>query len=483
MDTKRADHFTYGPILSKLIAFSMPVLAALLLQAMYGAVDLLIVGQFGESADVSAVATGSNLMATLTNPISSFAMGITILLGRLIGQREAEKGGEVAGAGVVLFAGIGIALTVLLIVFTSSLARMMQVPEEALSKTISYVRICGGGMLIIISYNLIGSIFRGIGDSKTPLVTVAIACAANIFGDLLLVAVCHMGAAGAAIATVAAQGISVLLSLVLIARKELPFHFELKKVRFDRNISRKITELGLPLAGSELLVGVSFMVIQSLVNSLGLVPSAGIGVAEKVCAFIMLVPSSFMQSMAAFTAQNFGAGKRSRAFAALRYGIAASLAAGVLMFLIAYFRGDFLCGFFSRDSEVIAAGADYLKAYAIDCLLTAIFFVFAGYYNGMGMTRFVMLQGIVSAFGVRVPVSWLMSRVRPVSLFRIGLAVPCSSVLQILMCLIFLMHMNRLGMLKDVPEHDEQEFDAGAERKVQEKSFGGGNVPTRCSGK
>ena len=438
MDTKRADHFTYGPILSKLIAFSMPVLAALLLQAMYGAVDLLIVGQFGESADVSAVATGSNLMATLTNPISSFAMGITILLGRLIGQREAEKGGEVAGAGVVLFAGIGIALTVLLIVFTSSLARMMQVPEEALSKTISYVRICGGGMLIIISYNLIGSIFRGI---------------------------------------------SVLLSLVLIARKELPFHFELKKVRFDRNISRKITELGLPLAGSELLVGVSFMVIQSLVNSLGLVPSAGIGVAEKVCAFIMLVPSSFMQSMAAFTAQNFGAGKRSRAFAALRYGIAASLAAGVLMFLIAYFRGDFLCGFFSRDSEVIAAGADYLKAYAIDCLLTAIFFVFAGYYNGMGMTRFVMLQGIVSAFGVRVPVSWLMSRVRPVSLFRIGLAVPCSSVLQILMCLIFLMHMNRLGMLKDVPEHDEQEFDAGAERKVQEKSFGGGNVPTRCSGK
>ena len=291
------------------------------------------------------------------------------------------------------------------------------------------------GVLIIVAYNLIGSIFRGIGDSKTPLVAVLIACILNIFGDLFLVAFCHLGAAGAAIATVAAQAVSVVISLLLIRRQTLPFDFGIKMIRADRDIWRRITTLGLPLAVSDLLVGISFMIIQAIVNSLGLVPSAGIGVAEKVCAFIMLVPSSFMQSMAAFTAQNLGAGKTKRALRAVYYGIAASLAAGVVIGVFTFFRGDLLCSIFSKDPEVILAGADYLRSYAIDCLFTAIFFVFIGYYNGLGLTRFVMAQGIISAFGVRVPVSYLMSKRVPVSLFHIGLATPCSSLLQIVMCI------------------------------------------------
>ena len=185
------------------------------------------------------------------------------------------------------------------------------------------------------------------------------------------------------------------------------------------------------------------MIIQAIVNSLGLIPSAGIGVAEKVCAFIMLVPSSFMQSVAAFTAQNVGAGRYDRATKALRYGILTSLSVGVFMGLLTYFRGDLLCAIFSKDPEVVLAGADYLKSYAIDCVLTPIFFVFIGYYNGLGQTRFVMLQGITSAFGVRVPVSYFMSRLRPVSLFKIGLATPCSSVLQIVMSLLFMAHLRK----------------------------------------
>ena len=214
-------------------------------------------------------------------------------------------------------------------------------------------------------------------------------------------------------------------------------------IRVNTGIWRKITTLGLPLAISDLLVGISFMIIQAIVNSLGLIPAAGIGVAEKVCAFIMLVPSSFMQSMAAFTAQNIGAGKSRRALQALRYGIGASLIAGAVIGVFTFFRGDLLCGIFSKDPQVILAGADYLKAYAIDCLFTAIFFVFIGYYNGLGMTKLVMLQGIISAFCVRVPVSYFMSRIRPVSLFRIGMATPCSSLLQIAMCLICLVYLKK----------------------------------------
>lgn len=428
-------NFTEGKIMLPLVRFALPVLAALFLQAMYGAVDLLVVGHFGTPADVSAVSTGSQIMMTLTHLVSSFAMGATILLGQQIGEGRADRGGETIGACIVLFACIGAALTALIVPGAGALARVMRAPAEAFSLTSTYVRICGAGTLVIIAYNLIGSIFRGIGDSRTPLVTVFIACVCNIVGDLLLVAVLRMGTAGAALATVFAQGVSVVISLLLMRRRTLPFQLRRGHVRFDGGIIRRIVGLGLPIALQDLLVGVSFLIIQAIVNNLGLIPSAGVGVAEKVCAFIMLVPSSFMQSMSAFVAQNAGAGRYDRAVKALRCGIGLSLVIGVAMFYLAFFRGDSLARLFSTDAGVVPAAADYLKAYGIDCMLTPVFFCFIGFYNGIGMTRFVMLQGIVSAFCVRVPVSWLMSRQEPVSLFKIGLATPCSSALQIVLCL------------------------------------------------
>ena len=443
----QARNFTEGRILGPLVRFALPVLAALFLQAMYGAVDLLVVGRFGSPADVSAVSTGSQIMMTLTNLVSSFAMGATILLGQQIGEGQAERGGETIGACVMLFAVIGAAMTALIVPGAGALAGVMRAPAEAFSRTADYVRICGMGILVIIAYNLIGSVFRGIGDSATPLVTVAIACGCNIVGDLLLVAVLRMGTAGAALATVFAQGVSVAVSLLLMRRRQLPFQLKRAHIRFNGPVMGRIARLGLPIALQDLLVGVSFLIIQAIVNALGLIPSAGVGVAEKVCAFIMLVPSSFMQSMSAFVAQNAGAGKYRRAVKALRYGIGLSLCIGVVMCYLSFFRGDMLAGIFSKDADVVLAAADYLKAYGIDCMLTPIFFCFIGFYNGIGMTRFVMLQGIVSAFCVRVPVSWLMSRQQPVSLFRIGLATPCSSTLQIVMCLACMAWAKRNVML------------------------------------
>lgn len=207
---------------------------------------------------------------------------------------------------------------------------------------------CG---LIIVAYNLIGCIFRGLGDSNTPLITVAIACVFNIFGDLFFCAVLGMGTVGAAIATVMAQAVSVAASWFLIRRKDLPF------------------------------------IILAIVNSMGVTASAGVGVAEKVCSFIMLISSAFMQSMSAFVAQNYGAGRMDRAKKALHYGVALSFAIGVVMFYISFYHGIVLAGIFSSDPAVVTAGADYLKAYAIDCLLTAIFFCYVGFYNGIGLTK------------------------------------------------------------------------------------------------
>ncbi|WP_173558826.1 MATE family efflux transporter [Eubacterium pyruvativorans] len=440
---KQGIDFTTGKIVAPLLKFAGPVLLALFLQAMYGAVDLLVVGKFSSSADVSAVSTGSQIMMTITNLISSLCMGMTVLLGHRLGEKKTEECGRIVGSGLLLFFSLGILLSILIPSFSVKLAEIMHAPEEAFDLTAWYLRICGAASVIIIVYNLIGGIFRGIGDSNTPLVTVLIACIANIAGDLLLVAFFHMGTRGAAIATVAAQLISVLISCARISKMTLPFPLRFRNVRWDGGIIRNILSLGTPIALQDLLVSISFLVIMAIVNSIGLTESAGVGVAEKVCAFIMLVPSAFMQSMSAFVAQNRGAGQTDRAFQGFRSAVAISFVFGVVMFYTAFFHGDLLSGIFAKDAPVIAASADYLKAYGIDCLLTCFLFCFVGFYNGMGKTNFVMVQGILGAFAVRVPVSYLMSRWNPVSLFHIGLATPCSTILQITLCCSYLISLLR----------------------------------------
>ena len=425
---------TQGSILASLIKFALPVLAAMFLQSLYGGVDLLVVGQFAETADVSGVATGSQLMHTATLVVTSLAMGLTIYVGQKIGEKKEDEAGRAVGAGVVLFLIIGAVMTVVFAIFAARLSAVMQAPEEAFSHTTQYVRICGLGFIFITAYNVLGAIFRGIGDSATPLLTVAIACGFNIAGDIIFVAVLGLGAAGAAIATVLSQASSVVISLMIISRKKLPFRFSRSYISFDRRLISKELKLGVPIALQELLVGVSFLVIQAIVNSIDVVASAGVGVAEKVCAFILLVPSSFGQSMAAFVAQNVGARETVRAKKALIYGILTSLAVGLVIGSFTFVRGDLLAAIFSKDAAVIASAHSYLKAYAIDTLLTAIMFCWIGYYNGCGKTLFVMIQGIMGAIGVRVPMVFLMSRIEGASLFMIGLGTPSSTFVQILLC-------------------------------------------------
>ncbi len=338
------------------------------------------------------------------------------------------------GKKIYIFAFTGLLLTVISVLGAELLAKIMNAPKEAFDVTAGYIRICGGGFLIITAYNLLGSIFRGLGDSKTPLIAVGIACVFNIIGDLFFVAVLGLGANGAALATVLAQLISVLISFVIIRRTKLPFEFHRSDICMNSTCAKAIFRIGTPIALQDLLVGVSFLVMLAIVNKIGLTASAGVGVAEKVCAFIMLVPAAFMQSMSAFVAQNYGAGKADRAKQALKTGIAVSFVFGFIMFLLTFFRGDLLAGIFSGDREAVLNAWDYLKAYAIDCLLTCFLFCFIGYYNGIQKTTFVMIQGICGAFCVRIPVAFIMQHFGNGSLFLIGLATPCSTILQITMC-------------------------------------------------
>ena len=426
------NNFTEGNILRKLSLFMLPVLGALILQAAYGAVDLLVVGRFGSTAGLSAVSTGSQLMNLVTFMVTQLAMGATVLIARYLGEKKPERIGAVLGGATVVFAILATVLFVLLVFFAHPIAVLMQAPSEALGLTTRYVRICGMGIFFIVAYNMLAAIFRGLGDSKSPLLFVLVACLINIAGDLLFVAGFKMDAAGAAIATVMAQAVSVVLAIVILLKKDLPF--TLKKSDFRLNPQcRKFLQVGLPLALQEVLTQASFLALCAFVNRLGLTASSGYGVASKIVSFAMLIPSALMQSMASFVAQNVGASKPKRAKQAMFTGMGIGLVFGCAVFALVMLKGDMLAGIFSTDAEVVQKGFEYLKGFAPETILTAILFSMLGYFNGNNKTVFVMIQGLVQTLLVRLPMSYLMSIQPNASLTKIGLAAPVSTLVGVLL--------------------------------------------------
>ena len=435
--------FTEGKIISPLLRFVLPIMFAIFLQVFYGAVDLLIVGKFSDAVNVSAVSTGSQLMHSVTIILTDLALGTTVLLGIFLGQKNAEECGRVIGATIALFFSIGAAASLLFLCCAEPLAALMNAPAEAFAQTASYIRICGGGSVFIVAYNVLGSIFRGIGNASLPLFTVAVATFFNIAGDYLMVAVFHMGATGAAVATVVAQAFSVLCSVLLVKRLGLNLSFSTSDIGFHKTLIRRIIGVGIPIALQDLLVGISFLIILAIVNQYGVITSAGVGVAEKLCGFFLLAPIAFSQGISSFVAQNYGAGKMDRARKALRYGISISLGCGVVLGYLAFFHSVPLSSIFSDDAAVCRASGEYLKAFSFDCLLTAFLFCFMGFFNGCARTRFVMLQGIAGAFLVRVPLSYLFSSWFGGNIFILGLATPASSFVQVLLCIIYFMKFKR----------------------------------------
>ena len=428
--------FTTGSIPKKLLRFMVPIFGALVLQAMYGAVDLLIVGWFGTKAGISAVSTGSNIVNLVIFTTAGLAMGVTVLLGRYIGEQRPERCGKVIGGAICFFAAASVVIAIFLLTCAPYLARLMQAPEEALSLTVLYVRICGGGIFFIIAYNVISSIFRGLGDSQLPLIFVAIACVVNIVGDIIFVAGFHLNVAGAAMATVMAQAVSVVMSLVIIKKKGLPFAFSREDICFNREI-KIFFRIGSPIAFQEILTNLSFLALCAFINRLGVDASAGYGIANKIVNFVMLVPSSLMQSMASFVAQNVGAGKERRARQSMVTGMIIGACVGLVIMYMAFFHGDLLARIFTSDHAVILRAAEYLKGFAPEAIVTCILFSFMGYYNGHSQTLFVMAQGIAQSFIVRLPMSFLMSIQPDASLTMIGLAAPTATVFGILINLTY----------------------------------------------
>ena len=442
MTSSEKSDFTQGSILKKLALFMLPILGALVLQAAYGAVDLLVVGRFGSTSGLSAVSTGSQVLNLVTFVVTQLAMGVTVLIARYLGEKQPKYIGPVIGGAAIVFTIISVVLFAVMVGLARPISVLMQAPTEAVDLTTSYVRICGGGIFFIVAYNMLAAIFRGLGDSKSPLLFVLVACIFNIVGDLVLVAGFHLDAAGAAIATVFAQAVSVVCAIVILLKKDLPFKIQKSDLCLNSQCG-KFLSIGLPLALQEFLTQLSFLALCAFVNRLGLSASSGYGVACKIVNFAMLVPSSLMQSMASFVSQNIGAGNRQRAKKSMFTGIGIGLVIGSFVFALVMLKGDLLSSAFTTDAEVIANAYAYLKGFAPETLVTAVLFSMVGYFNGNNKTVWVMIQGLVQTLLVRLPMAYFMSIQPNASLTNIGLAAPTSTAVGIVLNVCFFLYLER----------------------------------------
>ena len=429
---------TEGPIASALIRFSIPFLLATLLQSLYGTVDTLAVGNFGSTAGLSAVSTGAEILSLVTYLSIGLANGGTVLLGQLIGAKDTKRAAKVVGNMIIDFAVISFVMMGLMFLIYPTLLRLLNLPEEALPEARNYMKICSLGIPMIIGYNIVCSLLRAAGDSRSPLLFVCIATVVNILGDLLLTAVFPLGAAGVAVATVTAQSVSFLFSLFFIMKRGMPFPFSRKDIRFDASVTAQIFRLGVPMGLQSILINLSFMFITSIINSMGLTASAAMGVGDKITGFAFMPQSSFSQALAVIVAQNVGARQPERAWRSVRLACVIGFCIETLFVAVCWLRPELFPGLFTSDPEVVRLAGLYMKAYGIDALLTSISFCLSGFLNGCGKTTFNMAQNLIATFLGRIPATWLLARLPQTNLFLIGLAAPASTVMTLAILAVYL---------------------------------------------
>lgn len=434
---------TIGSVKKTMVIFALPYLLSCFLQTFYGLADMYVVGLYNGAEVTTAVAIGSQVMHLLTVMIVGLAMGVTVELGRSIGAHDYKKAARAVDTSVFFFVGLSIILMTVMIFLSRPLTKLMMTPVEALGDTRVYLIICAGGLPFIVAYNLISSIYRGIGDSRSPLIFIAIACTVNIILDFLFVGYFDLGANGAALATVTAQAISVVFSLVMLKRKGLGFESSKDNSRFHSGSFKSIIGVGLPVALQDGFIQVAFIVITIIANSRGLIVSTSVGVVEKIICFLFLVPSAFLSAISAITAQNMGAGKKERARESLRFGLLITVSWGMLCFIICQIIPGTLVGIFRSEAEIIEAGSQYLRAYSIDCVMAALHFCFSGYFCGDQKSGVSFLHNLISVIFFRIPGTYLAVKMFPDTLYPMGLAAPVGSFVSFLICVGFYVYYIR----------------------------------------
>ena len=429
-------NLTNGSVLKNIAYFSLPYLLSYFLQTLYGLADLFIIGQFEGVASTTAVSISSQVMHMLTVMIVGLAMGSTVCIGQAVGAGDKKRASAAIGNTVTLFMLLSVVITALLLALVRPIVSVMSTPAEAADGTRAYLTICFIGIPFITAYNIISSIFRGLGDSKSPMIFIAVACAANIALDYIFIGAMGLGPAGAALGTTLSQAISVVFSLVVILRRKSGISLERRDLHPQRDTMGRLLRIGVPVAAQDGLIQIAFIVITVIANRRGLDAAAAVGIVEKIISFVFLVPSSMLSTVSALCAQNIGAGKQARAEQTLRYAIIIAVSFGIIIALLTQFISEQAVGLFTPDTVVIMLGGQYLRGYIWDALFAGIHFCFSGYFCACGRSEISFIHNISAIALVRIPGVYLTSKLFPDTLFPMGLATAAGSLLSVIICVI-----------------------------------------------
>ena len=442
-------NLTSGSVLKTIIFFALPYLLSYFLQTLYGMADLFITGQYNGVDGITAVTNGSQVMYMLTVIIVGLAMGATVIIGRAVGAGKMREAGNVVGNTITLFMGISVVITVVLLLTVNQIVAFIGTPQEAVNGTIKYLIICFIGIPFITAYNIISSIFRGLGDSKSPMYFIGVACVMNIVLDYIFIGAMDMGAAGAALGTTFAQTISVVVSLFAISRKKSGIKLTKKDFVPDRQVMGNILKIGVPVAVQDGFIQVAFMIITVIANNRGIADAAAVGIVEKVISALFIVPSSMLATVSALSAQNIGAGKYDRASQTLKYATIFTTCYGIVVTVIVLAISKNILGVFSSDAAVILLGSQYISGYIIDTIFAGVHFCFTGYFCAYGKSYIGFIHNVLSIVLVRVPGSYLASQKFSDTLLPMGLAAPAGSMLSIIICIAAYTWLKKKGIDKN----------------------------------
>lgn len=441
-------NLTTGSIFKNVVYFSLPYLLSYFLQTLYGMADLFIIGQYEGVASTTAVSIGSQVMHMITVIIVGLAMGSTVSIGQAVGGGNDKRTASCIGNTITLFMGLSIILTAALLLLRRPIAIAMSTPAQALEGTIDYLTICFMGIPFITAYNITSSIFRGLGDSKSPMYFIAIACAANIGLDYAFMGALHLGPAGAALGTTLSQAVSVVVSIIVVRRARAGIRLKKEDFKPKRDVMGRLLRIGIPIAVQDGLIQVAFIDITIIANRRGLNDAAAVGIVEKIMSFIFLMPSSMLSTVSALGAQNIGAGKPERAKTTMRYGILITTCFGLAVVALMQFYANSFVALFTDSStqdglQVVTLGGQYLRGYIWDCLFAGMHFCFSGYFCACGRSSLSFVHNIIAIALVRIPGVYITSKMFTDTLFPMGLATAAGSLLSVMICLVMYALLSR----------------------------------------
>lgn len=438
---------TKGSITGNIMSFSLPYMLAYFLQILYGLADLFVIGQYCGVDSTTAVSNGAQVMYMVTVVLIGLAMGTTVLTARSVGAKDNERTRQVIGNTISMFVIIAIVLMCLLLSLRGWIVGIMDTPAEAIDGMSRYLTVCFIGIPFIIAYNIIASIFRGLGDSRSPMYFVAVACAFNIVLDYIFIGYFNLGAMGAALGTTLSQMASVVFALCSIRRHRGVLDISREDLRLRKDVVKHILKIGMPIAMQDGFIQISFLAITVIANGRGLIDAAAVGIVEKFIGLVFIVPSAMLSTVSAISAQNIGAGKMRRAISTMRCAMLITTTYGTVCAIVLQFVPELAVGIFTDDAQVLAQGSDYLRGYVWDCIFAGIHFCFSGFFTACGYSIISFVHNSLSIVTARIPLAWLSSHIYPTTLYPMGLSTCTGSIVSCIICVATFWWMKRRGKI------------------------------------